>query len=145
MLSESANSNAYMQHITRETINRFASTCTAFETLIVSGTLAGGLDSIAPLPLLTSSLPNHPLLPSKAQYPSVKFWTKQDFDESTKKQQGETNGLATAKKKWGHPSKAEESEAHPYLQTVHGNSVSQESLWLLSMKACKVWQVLWEK
>jgi len=94
----------------------------------------------------------NPLPPlDKSDYPNVKFWMKKVYNKRRGEKIGDTNALATTKRKRGRPkqndvdnSDGEENEdkRHTYLEDVNGNPVTTERLWQISVKARQCWFLL---
>ena len=87
----------------------------------------------------------------KANFPKVKFWTKRLFKKACRETIGDTNALATSRKKRGRPRRRDNDDTddetsderrHNYIEDVNGNPVTDERLWQISAKARKIWQSL---
>lgn len=76
-------------------------------------------------------------------YESIKFWTEKSYNEYQKRNDGDTDGLATRKPRRGRPSKSDENEdKHPYLEDDTGASVDRSQLNKFSDKVRKVFNSL---
>lgn len=76
-------------------------------------------------------------------YDEVKFWTEKAYDEYQKRNDGDTDGLATKKARRGHPSITDDTdEKHPYLEDSTGKAVDRYRLNRISDKARKIFNSL---
>ena len=80
-----------------------------------------------------------------SEYPHVKYWTRQQWDNHCAGNKGKTNGLAQTIGKRGRPAKmaigdelndnSDDSAKHPYIETVEGRPVSALHLHRIGVKA----------
>jgi hypothetical protein len=84
-----------------------------------------------------------------AMYPKVKYWTKKAYKKAVKDTIGDTNALATAKRKRGRPKQNDnideedhDDAKHPYIEDASGSPVSHDRLWQLGYKARQCWFTL---
>ncbi|KAM6494874.1 hypothetical protein JOM56_009497 [Amanita muscaria] len=92
------------------------------------------------------SLASKPPALEHANYPNVRFWTHKLYTREKRRIAGETDGLATSKKKPGRKkfnsdddTPTTDSATHPYLQNEDGSLVSPEQLGVMSQKARRIW------
>jgi hypothetical protein len=103
----------------------------------ISGHKANGL------PAPKNALP--PL--DKENYPNVRFWMKKTFKKARRDTVGDTDALATGKRKRGRPKRDgdeksdEENEdtRHLYIEDKNGRPVDADRLWKISVKARQCW------
>ncbi|SJL08114.1 uncharacterized protein ARMOST_11477 [Armillaria ostoyae] len=90
--------------------------------------------SLAPLPAL-----------NKADYANVRFWTKSSYTEYEKKYKGDTNALATRKRRRGRQLKGNNEPGtdivtrYSFLEDIDGNLVPADRLNLISIKSRQCW------
>lgn len=86
-----------------------------------------------------------------SEYPHVKYWTRQQWDNYCAENKGKTNGLAQTIGKRGRPAKTTSDELndsnddnakHPYVETVEGRPVSALHLHRIGVKARAIWTSL---
>lgn len=76
-------------------------------------------------------------------FESVKFWTEKSYDEYQKRNDSDTDGLATKKPRRGRPSNLDGNEdKHPYLEDNMGTPVDRSRLIKFSDKAHKIFNSL---
>ncbi|KAM6489219.1 hypothetical protein JOM56_015389 [Amanita muscaria] len=91
------------------------------------------------------SLASKPPALEHDNYPNIRFWTHKLYTKEKRRIAGETDGLATSKKKPGRKKFNSEGDAlteaatHPYLQNEDGSLVSPEQLGVMSQKARRIW------
>jgi hypothetical protein len=84
---------------------------------------------------------------NRADFPKVKFWTDRAFNDAMKDGIGDTNGLATEKRKAGRPRKSsdvdeESPTSYPYLETTDGDRVSSDMLTAMNKKLKRLFESL---
>jgi hypothetical protein len=88
-----------------------------------------------------------------SEYPHVKYWTRQQWDNYCAGNKGKTNGLAQTIGKRGRPAKtatgdeldndnSDDSAKHPYIETVEGRPISALHLHRIGVKAWAIWTSL---
>jgi len=95
--------------------------------------------------LKTIKSPLEPL--RRAEYPKVKFWTEKAFNEARNQGAGETNGLATEKRRPGRPRKSSDLDdelpsSYPWLETANGERLSSDTLTDISRKLRRLFESL---
>src|SRR5277367_685863 len=85
----------------------------------------------------------------KANFPKVKLWTHKLYKKACLEAIGDTDALATSRKKRGRPRRCdndgtddETSERHFYIEDTNGNPVTEDRLKQISLKARLIWTSL---